>query len=179
MTTHWWNTNELVQRLSQGRISEAESLRYAMINAVLVTQAIYYATWGGGYRGSMLMYEFFVVTIISLVGLSECYKANGGQQGADFLKRLSVISVPVGIKVVLIGFLLGWASYWGFGYIVTPTTFRNPAYVWELYSFAYAAFFMFIFYWRITVHLASVVRIRRSILQLNTDASPIGEAPVS
>lgn len=179
MTTHWWNTEKLVQRLAQHGVSEAESLRYAMINAVLFTQATYYATWGGGYRGWMLLYEFVVVTIISLVGLSECYKANGGPQGADFLKRLSVISVPIGIKVALGAVLLGWAGYWGFGYVVTPATFRNPAFVWELYSFVFAAFFMFVFYWRIAVHLAAVVRIQRSNPPLNTDAPPIGGAPVS
>lgn len=179
MTIHWWNTEKLVQRLVEGRISEAESLRYAMINAVLFTQATYYAAWGGGYRGWLLLYEFIVVTAISIVGLSECFKANGGPQGVDFLKRLSIISAPIGIKVTLAAVLLGQMGYWGFGYVVTPAAFRNPTFVWELYSFAFAAFFMFVFYWRVAVLFARVVRIQRSNPPLNTDAPPIGGAPVS
>jgi hypothetical protein len=38
---------------------------------------------------------------------------------------------------------------------------------------------MFVFYWRIAVHLAAVVRIQRYNPPLNTDAPPIGGAPVS
>lgn len=154
MTIHWWNTDALVERLAAGHVSESESLRYAMINAVLFTQATYYATWGGGYRSWLLLYEFIVVTIISVVGLAECFKANGGVHGTDFLKRLSVISVPIGIKVALAAIVLGQVSYFGFGYVVTPTAFRNPAFVYELYSFAFAAAFMFIFYWRVASHLS-------------------------
>lgn len=162
MTIHWWNTDKLVRRLASGGVSEAESLRYAMINAALFTQATYYAGWGGGYRGWLLLYEFIAVTVISLVGLSECYKANGGPQGADFLKRLSVVSVPIGIKIAVAAVLLGQLGYWGFGYVVTPSSFRNPAFVYELYSFAFACTFTFIFYWRITIHLAALATIQRS-----------------
>ena len=162
MAIHWWNTDELVDRLAAGGVSESESLRYAMINAVLYSQAIYYAIWVGGYRGWLLLYEFLAVIAIALIGLTECYKANGGPNGAEFLKRLSVIAVPVGIKLAVASVVLGLVGYWGFGYVVTPTTFRNPAFVWELYAFAFAAVFMFVFYWRIAVHLAAVVRIQRS-----------------
>lgn len=179
MATHWWNTDKLVQRLADESVSEDESLRYALINAVLYTQAVYYAAWGGGYRGWLLLYEFLAVTIISLVGLAECYKANGGAQGAQFLKRFSVISAPIGIKVSLAAIALGQVGYWGFSYIVTPSTFRNPAFVWELYSFVFAAAFMFIFYWRVAVHLASVIRIQRSNPPLQGTPAGKPAAPLS
>lgn len=170
MAIHWWQTEKLVQRLADGVVSENESLRYAMINAVLYTQAIYYATWVGGYGDWMLFYEFVAVTVISLVGLSECYKANGGEQGDDFLKRLSVISAPVGIKLAITAVILGQVVYWGFGYVISPDTFRNPALVWKIYTISFSAAFMFIFYWRVTVHLAAVVRAQRSNLSIKGTA---------
>ena len=162
MTIHWWNTDRIVERLADGQVSEQEAVRYAMIGAVLYTQAIYFATWFGGYRSGLLIYEFFVVTIIALVGVGECFKANGGAQGTDFLKRLSVISVPVGIKLALVGSTFGQVAYFGFPYVVTPTTFRDPVFVYQLFSFAFAAAFTFIYYWRIAMHLARLLRIERS-----------------
>lgn len=171
MATYWWSTNKLVQRLAEDSVSESESLRYAMITTVLYTQAIYSSIWSGGYRGWLLLYEFIAVTIIALVGISECFKANGGLGGTDFLKRLAVIGVPVGIKLAIAATFFGLAGYWGFGYVVTPTGFRNPAFVYELYSFVFACVFMFIFYWRIAVHLTAIVNIQRSNPSINTDAA--------
>jgi hypothetical protein len=103
-----------------------------------------------GYRSWLLLYEFIVVTIISVVGLAECFKAMAVRT-VLIPQRLSVIGVPIGIKVALAAIVLGQASYVGFGYIVTPTTVRNPTFVYELYSFAFAAAFMFVFYWRIAL----------------------------
>jgi hypothetical protein len=162
MTIHWWNTDKVVERLAEGSVSEQEAMRYAMISAVLYTQATYFATWFGGYRSWLLIYEFFVVTIIALVGVSECFKANGGVQGVDFLKRLSVIGVPVGIKVALAGTAMGQIIYFSFPYVVTPTSFRDPAFVYQIISFAFAASFMFIFYWRLALHLSRLQRRERS-----------------
>lgn len=162
MTIHWWNTDKVVEKLADDRVSEDEAVRYAMIGAVLYSQGMYFALWLGGYRGWFLIYEFLVVTIIALVGVVECFKANGGAQGVDFLKRLSVISVPIGIKVTLVGTVLAQIGYFGFPYIITPLSFRNPAFVYDLYSFVFASAVMFIYYWRIATHLSCVSRRERS-----------------
>ncbi len=132
-------------------------MRYAMLSAVLYTLATYLATWFGGYRSWLLIYEFFAVTIIALVGVNECFKANGGSLGVDFLKRLSVISVPIGVKLFIASIVLGQTAYFGFPYIVTRETFRDPGFVYQLYSFAFAAVFMFIYYWRIATHFSRLV----------------------
>ena len=162
MTIHWWNTDEAVEKLADGLVSESESVRYAMLSAVLYTQGTYIAIWYGGNRGLLLVYEFLVVTIIALVGVVECFKANGGAQGVDFLKRLSVIGVPIGIKVALVATVLGQVGYFGLPYVITPLSFRNPAFVYDLYSFAFSSSVMFIYYWRITTHLSRVSRRERS-----------------
>ncbi len=162
MTIHWWDTDKVVARLAEGRVSEREAARYAMLSAVQYTLATYLATWYGGYRSWLLIYEFLVVTLIALAGVRECFKANGGSQGVDFLKRLSVISVPVGIRVLLASIALGQISYFGFPYVVTPVTFRDPVFVYQLYSFAFACAFMSIYYWRITTHFSRLVPRGRS-----------------
>jgi len=177
MTIHWWDTEKLIAQLAEGSVSENEAMRYAMIGAVMYTQAIYYTIWLGGDRSWLLVYEFVVVAIISLVGVSECFKANGGARGADFLKRLLVIGVPVGIKFALASTVLGQIAYFGFPYVVTPASFRDPAYVYQLYSFAFAAAFMSIYYWRIATHLARLLHRQRSNTSVNMD-TPTAARPL-
>lgn len=154
MPIHFWNTDKLVDRLAIDGVSEIETLRYAMIGVVLYSITMYYSLWVGAYRSWLFLYEFLCVTLISVVGVAECFKANGGSLGRDFLKRLAVISVPVGIKTFLAGIILGIAGFFGFSYVITPQSFRNPAFVFELYTFAFAASFTFVYYWRIAVHLS-------------------------
>ena len=114
MTIHWWDTEKLVVALAEGRVSERESAYYAMIGVILYYQTEYASTWFGGYQSWLLIYEFFVVTAIALFGIHECLKANGGEGGSEFLKRYSVISVPVGLKLALAGLLLSRAIYYAF-----------------------------------------------------------------
>jgi len=170
MTIHWWNTDKLVERLVTDSLSESESLRYAMVAAALYTQAMYWATWFGGYQSWLLLYEFAAVTAVALIGVSECFKANDGSLGSDFLKRLAVLGVPVGIKVMLASIVLGQVLYFGFPYVVTPTTFRDPVFVYQLASFVFGMAFMAAFYWRIAFHLRRIVRMKRSNLAFKRDA---------
>jgi hypothetical protein len=154
MIIHWWNTDKLVERLAEKRVSEHESVRYARIAAVQYTLATYLATWFGGYQSWLLIYEFVIVTAIALVGVNECFKANGGLYGIDFLKRMAVISVPVGIKVMLGSIILGQFTNFVFPYFVTAESFKNPSYVYQLFSFTFTAAFMAVFYWRLTTHFS-------------------------
>src|SRR5258705_4276 len=87
MAIHWWHMDKLVKELSEGRVSEDQSLKYALISAALYCEGTYYATWFGGYRSWVLLWEFLVVVVISLIGVHECFKANGGATGSHFLKR--------------------------------------------------------------------------------------------
>jgi len=73
MAIHWWRTDRLVDDLAADRVTERESLWYAMISAALYFEALYYTNWFGGYRSGMLLLEFVVVTAIGLVGLTECF----------------------------------------------------------------------------------------------------------
>lgn len=150
-----------------------------MVGAVLYYQSNYAATWFGGYQSWLLIYEFIAITIIALFGVHECLKANGGEEGHEFLKRYSVVSVPVGLKLALAGLLLSRVIYYGFPYVVTPTTFRDPVFVFHILSFLISASFAFVYFWRIRTHLARVVEAQRPNPSLNKDAPPAGGAPVS
>lgn len=156
MTLHWWRTDALASDLAEGRVGERESLFYAMISAGLYFQAVYYGIWFGGTQSWMVIGEFTAVTLIAFAGLYECYKANGGGTGADYLKRLYCLGVPVGIKVSLATVVLGQAIAFGFPRVVRPGDFRDPYFAYQLLSFLFAGAFTILYYWRISHHMRGV-----------------------
>lgn len=162
MAIHWWRSKKLVKDLAEDHVTEQESLWYAMISAVLYFETVYYTNWFGGYRSGTLLLEALVVTVIGLVGLSECYKANGGATGSHFLKRLYCLGTPVGIKIALASIILGQINYFVFPRVVTQTEFRDPLFVFQLMSLFITGVFTVLYYWSIAAHMARINSLQRS-----------------
>jgi hypothetical protein len=170
MATHWWHTHRLVEDLAQDRVTERESLRYAMWSVVIAVQTLYYAYWFGGDRGWLFFIEFGAVCVICLIGLHECFKSNGGTEGAQFLKRLFCLGVPVGLKLAIASAVVGQIVYFGFPRFATPGLFRDPYFVYQLASFFMAGSFTVVYYWRIAYHMAHIARTERSNTVAQSDA---------
>ena len=169
MTIHWWRTDKLVEDLALDNVSEGQSLRYAMISTVLVTASLYYTLWYGGVRGWSLVIEFAAVCLISLIGLNECFKANGGQSGAYFLKRLCCLGVPVGLKIFIVSVVVGQAMYFGFPRIFTTTSFRDPHFAYHFATSLLVGLYMVCYYWPIAYYMERVADANRSNPVLKRD----------
>jgi hypothetical protein len=162
MAIRWWHTHKLADELAKNGVSEQQSLWYAVISTILVVEATYYATWFGGYRTWLLLVEFIAVCVITLVGLQECFKANGGSNGSHFLKRFICLGVPIGLKLAITGTAIGQIVYFAFPFIVTHESFRNPYFVYQLFSFFIVGVFAVIYYWRIAHHMERIAYAERS-----------------
>jgi hypothetical protein len=158
MALHWWHTDRLRAELANGSLSEPDSLKYMLLAAFLYVEAGYVNVWFGSYRDWGYLFEALLVLTISLVGTHECYKANGGSLGQAFLQRMAAIAVPVGLKVAIFATLVSQAVYFGFAYVVTPSTFRDPAFVYRFISFVLPPVWAFVYYWRIAHHLGQLPR---------------------
>jgi len=162
MAVHWWHTKKLVDDLAADRVTERESLWYAMISAVLYFEDMYYTDWFGGHRSGILLLEFVVVTVIGLIGLNECFKANGGAEGTHFLKKLYCLGTPVGVKLTLASILLGQMNYLVFPHVVTQANFRDPLFVFRIMSMFVAGTFTVLYYWSIAAHMTRIATLQRS-----------------
>lgn len=147
-------------------------------SAIQYQLALYVTAWFGNWRGWQLLAECLVVLVIAIVGVHECYKANGGPQGRQFLARYCAIGVPVAIKLSLLSLGVGLAFTYGGGYVIDRSTFRDPGFVYEVLAFVLATSFVFAFYWRVAFHLAQVVRRERSNPSLHpTDSGGLRPPP--
>ena len=162
MSIHWWRTDLLVEELARGGVSEQQSLWYVVINTLIVVEATYYATWFGGYRSWMLLIEFVAVCVITVIGLQECFKANGGSNGSHFLRRFICLGVPIGLKLAIASTAIGQIVYFAFPFIVTHESFRNTYFVYQLFSFFIVGVFAVTYYWRIAYHMERIANAERS-----------------
>ena len=162
MAIHWWRTDKLAEELTNDGVSEPQSFWYAVISTIMVVVATYYATWFGGYQSWLLLVEFAAVCVITVLGLQECYKANGGASGSHFLKRFICLGVPVGIKLFIASLVIGQVAYFAFPLVVTQETFRSPFFVYQLFSFFIVGMFAVIYYWRIAHYMEHIAGVERA-----------------
>ena len=148
----------MARDLRNNAVTDREGAGYMMLSAFLYTQANYSALWFGGYRDWAFLFEALMVLLISVIGVHECFKANGGDMGVSFLMRFCALAVPIGVKIAVVGMALGQAVYYGFPYVVGHGTFRDAAFVYRVISFTMALTFTFVYYWRIAYHLAAIRR---------------------
>ena len=171
MAMHWWRTDRLVVQLADNTLAEHDALRYMLLSAGLYEFALYSSSWFGNWRGWQLLVEFGVALLISLVGIHECYKANAGASGRQFIGRFSALAIPVGLKLALASLVIGFFLSYTSGYVINESTFRNPRFVHEVLAFVLGITFTFVFYWRVAYHLARVVQRDRSNPSLHLTGS--------
>ena len=165
MAFRFWNTAAIVRDLSVEQVSEADAVKYAVATGLSWTLANYYSAWVGGYRGWILVYELITVLGVTTLGTYECFRANGGVEGKNFLRNFACVGWPIGFKLLLLGVVIGIAMYYGFPLWV-GATFRDPAFVYMVISFFVSVFLAVAFYWRISVHLATLRTKTRSNLSM-------------
>ena len=162
MPLHFWRTERLVQDLAANRVSERTGAQYMMLSAVLYVQANYSALWFGAYRDWVFFLELLVVLVVSLVGVNECYKANGGSEGTQFVSRYCSLAVPIGVKIAVLGVVLGHGFYLASPYLLGGGAFRDPALIYRYVSLLMPVAFTSIYFWRVAHHIGKVREITRA-----------------
>jgi hypothetical protein len=161
MAIHLWHTSRLTRELAHSKVSERDGMKYMLVASLLYTYITYWGLWFGAYRDWGFFFELAVVISIGLIGVFECYKANGQENGKDFVLRYCTLAVPIGIKVAVLGLVAGQMLYFGSDYVLTQAAFRNPDLVYRYLFFILSASLVFINYWRITHHIGLINAMER------------------
>jgi hypothetical protein len=168
MAIHWWRTDRLVTQLVNAPLSSRDMVNYFVAATTFDTVAIYWGLWVGANRNWALLFEGVVVLIIAIVGIRECFVANGGADGENFLARFFAISVPVSVKLGLAGFIVTQSAYFGLRGAESSTTIDVFEFGYHIFSFLVVTAFPFVFYWRIAHHLRTLkARIGNSGLEVS------------
>ncbi|NAZ94490.1 hypothetical protein [Vibrio toranzoniae] len=104
---YFWNIESLKSDIVAERLAEKDRFKYALIYIVFNIIAFeYFQEESVGEVSLWLQVEAALNVIIVLVGTYFAYKANGGENGQDFLGRYFSISFVVSIRFSVLLFLM-------------------------------------------------------------------------
>jgi hypothetical protein len=155
---HFFHTSRLRTELRNNSLTEQDSVKYMIVASALYTYTTYTAIWFGGYRHWSVLLEALFVTLIGLFGTYECFRANGGDSGRDFIRRFCALSVPVGLKFAIASSLVAQVIYYVAPFVLTPTSFRDPEFVYRFFWLLFNLAMAFGFYWRMVYHITIAAR---------------------
>jgi hypothetical protein len=166
MSFHPFSAVKAREGLRTGHTSQRDEKNYWLFSSVIWLFVTYHYGLAGVELGWFLLYDVTVALGILWIGLSEAYKANGGDQGQHFLRNIAVIGTPLGVVVLLASLLLYWMAWRVFPHVFNAQSFRDPEFAWTVINFMLFNGIEIWFWWRICHHL-------RELAQASTtDSSP-------
>ena len=102
-----WKTNKLAEDLKENKVSQTDFKRYYLISSVILSISVYFLSIEARPYPVVCFFETVGVIIVTIFGLNLIFKANGGDDGKDYLNRVISLSLPVMIKSMVIAFLIG------------------------------------------------------------------------
>ncbi len=139
--------------LRDDSISQTEEVRYWLVSSLVWLFYAYHSGFVGLHFNWFLTYDVVTAVIILWVGLHEALKANGGNAGRDFVCRLAILGVPLGLIVLLASQVCYWFGWYLFPLVFDSRSFREPALAWQIVNFVIFNGIQIWFWWRIHHHL--------------------------
>jgi len=102
-----WNTKALAKELKEGTLSEGEKFKYYLFGVIIYALLFEF----GGYLDKEIFTTvnlLLSITIVSLdiIGIYLCYEANKQGDGLLFIERIVCLSVPLGIRILVLSIVL-------------------------------------------------------------------------
>lgn len=144
------------QALGDSSISQSNELHYWIFSSVIWLFYVYHASWVGMQRNWYVLYDVFTAVAILWIGANEAFKSNGAMKGRDFLRRVFLLGVPLGVSVLIASQLLYWISWYVFPIVFNQQSFRNPEAVWQILTFVLFHGIQIWFWWRTCFHLRAL-----------------------
>ncbi|ENW91946.1 MULTISPECIES: hypothetical protein [Acinetobacter] len=160
---YFWNTKKLIEDLKNDRLSEQNYKNYYLISSVFMFIIMFAMRLSPIVDVVQNTIDALLNIIIFIIGVNFCFKANGGNQGKQFLSRLICLCLPIGIRFILAYFLLILCII--FAFIVTARFIDStqiPALIapYQKWVMLIISIFMQVMmYWRFCVALKAISRI--------------------
>jgi hypothetical protein len=154
MSFHPLSASRTREALREDAISQRDELRYWLLSSLIWLFYLYHAGWAGLQLNWFVLYDVVIAVAILWIGLNEAFKANGAEAGQDFVRRVVLVGVPLGVVVLLASQVLYWASWQLFPLVFDHRSFRDPSLAWQVMNFVIFNGIQAWFWWRICHHLA-------------------------
>lgn len=108
---HFWRTSKLVAELRADALTPVDYLRYFVTTITLNLAASYGAILAPHPDSATVAVEAAATVAILVLALLAAYRANGGAAGTRFIEKVVVIGLPLSVKSLLAGMVLGAVAF--------------------------------------------------------------------
>ncbi len=113
MQRDWFSPAQLADRIARDGVPNRE-VGYFMLANLLFGSIIYYGafTWGNPSWTLLSLLEFAVIVIITLLGMTRCYEAAGGDNNSNFAMQFNCLSFGVWFWCTVYTWVIYWSVVW-------------------------------------------------------------------
>ncbi|MFT6103210.1 MAG: hypothetical protein ACJAZJ_000087 [Candidatus Endobugula sp.] len=145
-----WKTKSLVNDIKSKSVSPKEWKKYYLAISILMTLGMYLNALAPRENIVSVFVEAILMIVILIFGISITYQSNQGDDGIDYISRMTALSFPILIKLLLISLLGGTII----GVLSVAASFSEEITEWGYVFFA--VILQAIFFWRINIYIKSI-----------------------
>ncbi len=145
-----WKTSSLAADIKNGVVGGREWKNYYLAVSIFITLSMYLAALAPREHLVAVLVEAIAVVGILIFGVSITYQTNKGDRGVDYISRMTALSFPILVKLLVVGLLFGVLI----GIVGEVASFSE--FVMEWFMVAFSVAIQVIFFWRINVHLKCI-----------------------
>jgi hypothetical protein len=149
MRIRLWNTRGVVADFVSNRTTQADSCAHLLALSLLWACETYLGFFVTPVVTWTLAFEFAVVAVVTYTGVRACYVANGGNGASDFVLRFICLSLPIQVKLSLLGWTFVGLVYRFPDTFLDPTILPDPEHTWCFVTVAWVGLFSAMYCWRV------------------------------
>lgn len=102
-----WSVKRLIEDIRLGEVTETQYKNYYIASSLLVLFGYLMLNLSAEIKPTIALASFVLQLGLLVSWVNAIFKANGGEQGKDFLKRVIALYLPVAIQTMLLFIAIG------------------------------------------------------------------------
>jgi hypothetical protein len=143
---YFWNTEKLATEIKNGNFTEKDRKNYYLSVSIFSHIALYLSYLAPPQYIEVIIFEMIILIIVLIIGIKVTFKSNNGNEGNDYLGRMTALSFPLFIKLYII---IGIA-----GFLIDIVIEKIHIDMLEKWFYTLIIIIMtIIYFWRLNVHI--------------------------
>ena len=151
---YFWNTKALAHELAEDTLSKQHYKNYYLAAALVVSVVYYYGMYSPYYDVRVIGLEAILTLVIMFIGIQRTYVANGGNEGINFMNRITALSFPILLQTTVAGIVFGLLLLGVYQYFGLENTAFDVWYEWCVSAFT--IFLQILFFTRLNMYMKRV-----------------------
>jgi len=142
-----WKTESLATDIKNNNVGAGELKNYYLTLSIFMTITMYITAISPRENMLMVLVELIALIGILIFGVSITYQSNKGDEGVDYISRMTILSLPITVKVFSVSLFVGIVCG------ILGEALKLPDDVIEWLMVGFVILIQIVFFWRLNCHI--------------------------